>query len=168
MLYRQDKDESISALERRDRGGLRQARLPTMTISYGDNVGIFCRLVSDMLKWESSYECWAPFERWSSSETPVYLAFPAEDSEELPSTDQAAWLPTVLENDEVREYAAELGAAAAIACKTGELELLAEVLADWHATAEILADEEIIRELQEGSDEKGRSWREIRESLLTV
>lgn len=167
MLEQRQADKSILELETMSRRGLWQAYLPGLELSRYFAREDILRFLSNFLRMEISpgTEAWATYEAWSPSEAPVYLAFPVEESEDLPSTEQVTWVSTVLDNDDLREYAAELGIAAVTACKAGELEPLAQVLVDWHATAEILADEEMMRELREGSDEKGKSWKEIRESL---
>lgn len=167
MLQQRDRNQSIFRFQTSSRRGPSQAYLPGMITFQYVAKGDTLRLMTNLLREDIPYETWEVYEDWSPSEAPVYLAFPVEESEDLPSIDQAKWVSTILDNDELREYATELGAAAVTACKTGDLELLAEALVDWHATAEVLADEEIMRELQESNDEKGRSWREIRESFPT-
>lgn len=160
--------ETRLSLERFTSKEFLQAPLPGIIFSTGHSfeVNVFWSGMREFYySIRPEHETWLIYEDWNPTEVPERLTFPVEESEGLPSLEQVVGIPIVLDSDELREYATELGAASLTACRTGELESLAEVLVDWHATAEILADEEAVRELQASNDEKGKSWREIRESL---
>ncbi|MGA9350138.1 MAG: hypothetical protein WBW48_15235 [Anaerolineae bacterium] len=54
-----------------------------------------------------------------------------------------------------------------VATESSDFRPLAKLLADWEATAEILADRDLVQAIKEEGEasyeEKGRSWEEIRE-----
>jgi hypothetical protein len=67
------------------------------------------------------------------------------------------------------EFLLDLWRASLVATESSDFSLLAKLLADWEATAEILADSDLVQAIREEREafgvEKGRSWKEIRQEL---
>ncbi len=67
------------------------------------------------------------------------------------------------------EFLLDLWRASLAATEANDFRPLAKLLADWEATAEILADRELVQAIREereaSEEEKGRSWEEIRQEL---
>jgi len=103
-------------------------------------------------------------ESVSASELPIT---PVYEVTSLPSTDKATWIAETLNPEELLEMARELLIEAIHACTTGNLTRLAQTIADWESTAEILSDEQLTKEilLSMHNSERGPSWKEMRQNL---
>jgi hypothetical protein len=67
------------------------------------------------------------------------------------------------------EFLLDLWRASLVATESSDFSPLAKLLADWEATAEILADSDLVQAIKEEREayevEKGRSWEEIHQEL---
>lgn len=93
----------------------------------------------------------------------------AQLSKPLLSEEKVTEIWHVLDARHRLEFLLDLWRASLAAIETKDFMPLAKLLADWEATAETLADRDLvqaIREQREASEEeKGRSWEEIRREL---
>jgi hypothetical protein len=101
------------------------------------------------------------FEKLTADAKPVQLSHPLLSEEKV----RAIWQS--LEGQHRLEFLLDLWRASLVATESGDFSPLAKLLADWEATAEILADSDLVQAIKEEREayevEKGRSWEEIRE-----
>lgn len=93
----------------------------------------------------------------------VQLSHPLLSEEKVKDIWQA------LEGRHRLEFLLDLWRASLVATESSDFSPLAKLLADWEATAEILADSDLVQAIKEErevyEEEKGRSWKEIRQEL---
>ena len=102
------------------------------------------------------------FEKLAADAKLVQLSHPTMLSEEKV---KEIW--QALEGRHRLEFLLDLWRASLVSTESSDFRPLAELLADWEATAEILADSDLVQAIKEEretlEEEKGRSWEEIRE-----
>ncbi len=97
---------------------------------------------------------------------------PLESAQALPSEQRVEEICQALDAPHQLKFLLELWQAGVEAAENGDVFPLIKLIADWEATAEILADQELAKSIQEEreapEEEKGRSWDEIRQELPII
>ena len=103
------------------------------------------------------------FERLTADAKLVQLSHPLLSEEKVREIWQA------LEGRHRLEFLLDIWRASLAATEASDFRPLAKLLADWEATAEILADRDLVQAIKEEREafevEKGRPWEEIRQEL---
>lgn len=94
---------------------------------------------------------------------------PIKSTQYLPADEKVKAICETLDMRHRLEFLLDLWRASIEATESGDFFPLIKLIADWEATAEILADKELAASLDEergrSGEERGRSWDEIRSEL---
>jgi len=97
------------------------------------------------------------------------LARPVKSARYLPSEERVEAICQTLDTPHKIKFLLELWQASIEATGSGDFFPLIKLIADWEATAEILADKELADSIKEErnppEEERGRPWEEIRQEL---